>query len=82
MPPQPALERLLPEDQVRGGWYEKAERGDGREVLFRDGAWRWVGIVARCRDRRGRLCVLASCRVDTVAWEEWYVADDSKMRDI
>ena len=38
------------------GW--TAELFDGREVLFGDGKWRWVGILAWRHDTRGRLCFL------------------------
>lgn len=72
MPPRdprecPALERSLPSDAIPDGTY-RAE-GIPADVLFGDGEWRQVTIVARWDDRHG------------TGWSEAYLYDAGKFRE-
>lgn len=84
MPPsdpryRPALERALPSDTIDNGTW----KGEGipASVLFGDGEWHEVTIVARWSDRHGREVVQLSWHAAGTGWSESYLADAERIRE-
>lgn len=84
MPPSdprenPSLKRALPADTVANG--TRAADGNPAEVLFGDGSWRLVTIVARWDDRHGRPVVQLSWHAAGTGWSESYLYEAEKVRE-
>jgi hypothetical protein len=75
----PALEEALPVDDVPDGTW----RADGSplEVLFGDGSWRLVTVVARWEDRHGRTVVQIEWHAAGTTWGGEYVAAAGQLRE-
>jgi hypothetical protein len=84
MPPRdsrecPALSEALPSgDAGNGSWHAD---GSPWLLLFGDGSWRLVTILARWLDRHGREVVQAEWRAAGTTWTGAYVADPGKIRE-
>jgi hypothetical protein len=87
MPPRdprlcPALERALPADSPGRdpGWR------DGLDLpwrfLFGDHEWHPVAVRARWTDRHGRLVVQIEWHAAGSTWEETYLFDGEKAREV
>lgn len=84
MPPRdprecPALEVALPVDDVPNGTW--AADGSPCEVLFGDGSWRLVTVVARWEGRHGRGVVQLEWHAAGTTWGGVYVADPERIRE-
>lgn len=69
----------MPADADPRSDHEDAD--DPRLVLFGDGRWHPVMLLARQRDRQGRERVLLEWSAGGDRWEAWYLADREKVRE-
>lgn len=77
----PDLERALPGDALPAG--EDGHRDGGRrlcEVLFGDGHWRWVVLIAWRRDRLNRWVAQIEYTASGSTYTESYLYDRKKVR--
>jgi hypothetical protein len=84
MPPRdprecPALEVALPADDVDNGTWQAL--GEPREVLFGDGSWRQVTVIAWWADRHGRPVVQLQWSAQLTMWTGEYLADAERIRE-
>lgn len=87
MPPSPrnspALTTARPGDTTRRdtGWH-RDESATGWEFLFGDHEWRPVDVRARWTDDRGREVVQIEWHAEHSTWDETYLFEPEKGREV
>jgi hypothetical protein len=75
----PALKEALPADDAGNSTWRSL--GEPREVLFGDGSWHPVTVIACWRNRNGDLVVQLQWSARLTMWTGEYIADPSSIRE-